>query len=147
MSFKIDLDVAGTANSLLFTNTAQEEVQGPWLDDDWGQTVIQQKITRTYIDNENDALLKFPFNFQGGYAIVNKDETNRWDIPRGYAIHPGYSPIYNVSQLQLFNFVMAVDIHIALREDRRWLEAAAGERELGAIQPGGVQAQRHRTDL
>ena len=49
-----------------------------------------------YIANEDNALLKYPLNFQGGYAFVNQDRTNRWGIPRGYAIHPGYSPVHNV---------------------------------------------------
>ena len=92
----MDLDVAGLENSLLRTSTSQEEVTHSWFDEDWGQTVIQQRITRTYIENENDALLKFPQNFQGGYALVNKDVKNSWGIPKGYAIHPGYSPVHNV---------------------------------------------------
>lgn len=68
----------------------------PWFDDDWGQTVKQQKILREYITNEDDALLKFPDNNQGGYAFVNEEQTNRWGVSRGYAIHPGYTPIHNV---------------------------------------------------
>ena len=70
----------------------------PWFEDDWGQEVIQQKISKKYIDNEDDALLKYPTNLQGGYSLVNKESFNRWGIPRGYAIHPGYSPIHNVSK-------------------------------------------------
>ena len=97
INFKVDLDVVGTKNSLLYTHTDQEEVTHPWLDDDWGTTVIQQKITRDFIDNEDNALLKLPHNLQGGYSIVNQDAKNRWNIARGYAIHPGYSPVYNVS--------------------------------------------------
>ena len=89
INFKVDLDVAGTANSLLFTHTDTEEVQHDWFDDDWGKTVIQQKITREYIENEDDALLKYPANFQGGYSFVNQEEKNAWGVPRGYAIHPG----------------------------------------------------------
>ncbi|KAL4249686.1 Amine oxidase [Abortiporus biennis] len=96
INYKVDLDVVGTENSLLHTHTSQQEVTKPWLEDDeWGSTVIEQKIFRDYVDNENDALLKFPNNFQGGYSIVNKEEKNSWGIPRGYAIHPGYSPIHN----------------------------------------------------
>ena len=34
-----------------------EEVDHPWLDDDWGKTVLQQKIMEEYIENENDVLL------------------------------------------------------------------------------------------
>lgn len=96
INFKVDLDVVGTKNSLLYTHTDQEEITHPWFDEDWGQTVIQQKITREFIETEDHSLLKFPVNFQGGYSFVNKDEKNTWEIPRGYAIHPGYSPIYNV---------------------------------------------------
>lgn len=68
----------------------------PWLDDDWGQHVIQQKITKEYIKNENDAMLKHALNYQGSYALVNQDAKNRWGYPRGYAIHPGYNSIHNV---------------------------------------------------
>ena len=96
INFKVDLDVVGTSNSLLYTHTDQEVVEQPWFDEDWGKTVIQQKITREFIENEDMAMLKFPHNFQGGYSLVNRDKPNRWDAPRGYAIHPGYSPITNV---------------------------------------------------
>ncbi|KAH9914348.1 amine oxidase catalytic domain-containing protein [Fomitopsis serialis] len=95
INYKVDLDVAGERNSLLFTHTHQEEIEQPWFEDDWGSTVLQQKITRTFVENEDDALLKFPYNFQGGYSLVNRDEKNKWGIPRGYAIHPGYNPVYN----------------------------------------------------
>lgn len=94
--YRVDFDIAGTANSLLKTTTKQEQVVHPWLEDDWGQEVIQQRITREYIDSEDDAMLKYPPNFQGGYAIVNREAPNAWGYPRGYAIHPGYNPIHNV---------------------------------------------------
>lgn len=95
INFKVDLDVVGTSNSLLYTHTDQEVIEQPWFDEDWGKTVIQQKITREIIETEDKAMLKYPHNFQGGYSFVNQDELNRWDAPRGYAIHPGYSPIVN----------------------------------------------------
>ncbi|OCH86254.1 amine oxidase catalytic domain-containing protein [Obba rivulosa] len=95
INYKVDLDVVGPRNTLLATRTAQEERTAPWFDDDWGSTFVQQKITREYITNEDDARLVYPPNFQGGYALVNTEETNAWGIPRGYAIHPGYSPVHN----------------------------------------------------
>ncbi|EKM58084.1 uncharacterized protein PHACADRAFT_206924 [Phanerochaete carnosa HHB-10118-sp] len=95
INFKVDLDIVGTENSLLFTHTDTEEVEHDWFDDDWGKTTIQQKITREIIENENQALLKYPSNFQGGYSFVNQEKKNRWTTPRGYAIHPGYSPVHN----------------------------------------------------
>ena len=98
------MDIAGTSNSLLRTSSKQEEVPRPWLDEDsdWGKTVIQQKITKEYIENENDALLRYPPNFTGGYSFVNRDITNAWGYPKGYLIHPGYSPIFNVRFLVHF---------------------------------------------
>ncbi|KAK0491590.1 copper amine oxidase [Armillaria novae-zelandiae] len=95
INFKVDFDIGGIENSLLETSTNQEVVTQPWFDDDWGHEVIQQKITKKIIENENDALLKYPQNFQGGYSIINQDNKNAWGLPRGYAIHPGYSPIHN----------------------------------------------------
>ncbi|EIW55896.1 amine oxidase catalytic domain-containing protein [Trametes versicolor FP-101664 SS1] len=95
INYKVDLDVAGEENSLLFTSTATESITQPWFEDDWGSEVIQQKISKKFIETEDDALLKFPQNLQGGYSLVNKDAKNRWGIPRGYAIHPGYSPVHN----------------------------------------------------
>ncbi|KAF8514971.1 amine oxidase catalytic domain-containing protein [Gautieria morchelliformis] len=95
INYKVDLDIVGQENSLLHTSTSQEEVERPWLEEDWGKTVIQQKITREYITNEDSALLKYPPNLQGGYAFVNKDAKNRWGYPRGYAIHAGMNPIHN----------------------------------------------------
>lgn len=90
------MDIAGTSNSLLLTRSKQEEVRRPWSDDDWGHTAIQQKLVKEYIENENDALLRYLPNFSGGYSFVNRDITNAWGNPRGYLIHPGISPIFNV---------------------------------------------------
>lgn len=104
LAFRVDLDIVGSSNSLLETTTSQEAVHQPWFDpipgeddDEWGSTVIQQKITRRIIETEDDSKLKYPVNFQGGYAIVNQEEQNRWGRPRGYAILAGYNPIHNVS--------------------------------------------------
>ncbi|THU91060.1 hypothetical protein K435DRAFT_244620 [Dendrothele bispora CBS 962.96] len=40
-------------------------------------------------------LNEYPRKVQGGYAIVNQDEKNRWGYQRGYVVHPGYSPVHN----------------------------------------------------
>ncbi|KAF7971714.1 hypothetical protein HWV62_20073 [Athelia sp. TMB] len=98
INFKVDLDVAGRNNSFMQTTMKQESMDQPWFDGDdeeeWGNPVIQQKITRTIIENEDDARVKYPTNMQGGYAIVNQDEFNRWGVMKGYSIIPGYSPIH-----------------------------------------------------
>lgn len=76
----------------------------PWLDDDeWysdssrKREVLQQKIKYTYINNEDDARVRHSSNYRESYAIVNRDEKNAWGSERGYAVHPGLSPIHNVS--------------------------------------------------
>ncbi|KAI0034736.1 amine oxidase catalytic domain-containing protein [Vararia minispora EC-137] len=95
INYKVDFDIAGLENSVLSTRTDVEEVEQPWFEDDWGSTVRQQKITRTVIENENDALLKYPPNLQGHFSVINQDAKNKWGIPRGYVVHPGYSPVHN----------------------------------------------------
>lgn len=112
INFKVDLDVAGLDNSLLHTHTDTEVVEHDWFDEDWGKTVIQQKITREVIENEDNALLKYPLNFQGGYAFINQEKKNRWDIPRGYAIHPGYSPVHNVCIMICSIAFARADVHL-----------------------------------
>ena len=80
-SHGVDMDIAGTSSSLLRTGS-QREVPRPWLneDSDYGKTFIEQKITKEYIKNEDDALLRYPPNFTSGY-------------PRGYLIPPRNSSI------------------------------------------------------
>ena len=97
INFKVDLDVVNEKNSLLEKTTHVREVTHPWLDEgDWGTTIRQQFIKSRYIETENESRLFYPPNFRGLFAFVNKEETNSWGVPRGYLIHPGYSPIYNV---------------------------------------------------
>lgn len=76
-----------------------------WLDDDDyhsdapGQgEVLQQRIEYTHITNEDNARVRHALNYGDGYAIVNRDEKNAWGSERGYAIHPGMSPIHNASR-------------------------------------------------
>jgi len=71
---RVDLDVAGTSNSVLQTRTVQETVTHPWLeeDDGWGTEILQQKIVKDYIKSEKDSRLLWPGNIQGGYALVNE---------------------------------------------------------------------------
>jgi primary-amine oxidase len=121
---KVDLDVAGTANSLMHTYTTREETTQPWFMDDWGTTVIQSRINRKIIENEDDALLKYPLNFQGGYALVNTNATNSWGMPRGYAIHPGYSPIHTV-RLPESNMIRNEKLIFCCDAEYCWLKAAA----------------------
>ncbi|KAK7006189.1 amine oxidase catalytic domain-containing protein [Favolaschia claudopus] len=116
INYKFDFDVAGTRNSLMAVTLENEVVQQPWFDDDWGQDVHQQKIVRRMIRNESDALLDYPKNYEGVYAIVNEEELNRWGYPRGYAIHPGISPIHltNLNSKRTQNNVNFAKHHLAV---------------------------------
>ncbi|KAF8316633.1 amine oxidase catalytic domain-containing protein [Clavulina sp. PMI_390] len=95
INFKVDFDIISQNNSLLAKSTVVRDVPHPWLDEDWGPSTRQQFISSRYIDSEDESRLYYPPNFQGAYAIVNKDETNSWGMPRGYGIIAGHSPIYN----------------------------------------------------
>ncbi|KAJ7683677.1 amine oxidase catalytic domain-containing protein [Mycena rosella] len=116
INYKFDFDIAGTRNSFMAVSLENEVVQQPWFDEDWGQDVHQQKIVRTMVRNESDALLDYPSNIQGLYAIVNEEELNRWGYPRGYAIHPGVSPIHltNLDSKRTRNNVNFAKHHLAV---------------------------------
>jgi primary-amine oxidase len=95
----------------------KEHKKQPWFDDDdWGSEVLQAKIARKWINNENEALLDWPINnggysdclgislspkffLAGAYLIANKDELNKWGNPRAYALHPQTSTIHQVSPM------------------------------------------------
>ena len=76
VSRRVDTDIAGTSNSLLRTSSKQE-VPRPWLDEDsdWDKIVIERKIMHIF---ENDALLRYPPNFTGGYSFINRDIVNAY---------------------------------------------------------------------
>ncbi|KAJ6561792.1 amine oxidase catalytic domain-containing protein [Mycena capillaripes] len=116
INYKLDFDIAGTRNSLMAVSLENEVVEQPWFDDDWGRDVHQQKIVRTMVRNESDALLDYPKNYEGVYAIVNEEELNRWGYPRGYAIHPGISPIHltNLDSKRTKNNVNFAKHHLAV---------------------------------
>ncbi|KAJ7447063.1 amine oxidase catalytic domain-containing protein [Mycena galericulata] len=116
INYKFDFDIAGTRNSLMAVTLENEVVEQPWFDDDWSTDVHQQKIVRTMVRNENDALLEYPKNYEGLYAIVNEEELNRWGYPRGYAIHPGVSPIHltNLDSKRTRNNVNFAKHHMAV---------------------------------
>ncbi|KAF7325587.1 Amine oxidase catalytic domain-containing protein [Mycena kentingensis (nom. inval.)] len=94
INYKFDFDIAGTRNSLMAVSLVNEAVEQPWYDDDWGSTVNQQRIVRKILKTEDQGLLEYPENLEGVYVFVNLEEKNKWGNPRGYAIHPGMSPIH-----------------------------------------------------
>ncbi|PPQ65732.1 hypothetical protein CVT24_011765 [Panaeolus cyanescens] len=135
----LDFDIAGQSNSLLRTSTHVEEVHYDWMDEDWGHTSVQQRINRDIISNEDDALLKYPPNFQGHYAIVNQEEKNAWGSSRGYAIHPGVNPIHNtvVGSKRLLNNANWARYNLAVsrRKDTEPSSSSMWNQHLSAAPP------------
>ena len=137
INFKVDLDVVNKMNSLMEQTTHVREVSFPWSDDeDWGTTTKQQFIKSRYIETEDESKLFYPPNFRGLFAFVNKDERNSWGVPRGYLIHPGYSPVHNV-RLGIIRFLyIAVQIGkfpFILFADCRWIKTHAEQCQLCEI--------------
>lgn len=113
--YKVDFDVAGRQNTMTAISLEIEEREEPWFDDDWGTTVVQQRVHRNQVANERVGKLEYPHNGQGMYVITNEEELNSWGHARGvscslhqnvlmeskatlrrkqYAIHPGASAIH-----------------------------------------------------
>ncbi|KAB5594148.1 Primary-amine oxidase [Ceratobasidium theobromae] len=92
INYKVDLDVAGTANSLQTNEVVVEQVTKPWFDPEDGLT-RQLRIKRSWIDKELQTNLGG--NGQKSYLIANKNSTNRWGYPRAYRFQPGLHAIHN----------------------------------------------------
>ncbi|RPD69235.1 hypothetical protein L226DRAFT_616928 [Lentinus tigrinus ALCF2SS1-7] len=74
------------------------------FEDELGSNAIQQKISKTSIENENNALLKYHPNLQGGSSTERLSAVGK---PRGYVIYPGHSPIDNT----VFDFKRLWNMH------------------------------------
>lgn len=94
LNYKVDLDVAGTANTISSVSLEVQEIEQPWFDDDWGTTNIQQAIVKRKHLNESTTKFENPKNGEGLLVISNEDAKNAWGAPRAYAIHAGVSNIH-----------------------------------------------------
>ncbi|KAH8919795.1 amine oxidase catalytic domain-containing protein [Atractiella rhizophila] len=126
VNYKIDFDIAGRKNSMQAVYVEMEEKPEPWfMDEDWGSTVVQPKIQRRWIDNEDDSRVNWPDNFGGAFLIANKNQTNRWGNPRAYAIHPQTSTIHmtNLKSKRTLKNVNWAKQHVAVtkyHDNERW---------------------------
>ena len=85
LTFKADLDILGTANSLAKHSIVPVAESYPWSH---GATRNTMKLERTYIDTEDEGKINWPENGASMYIVVNKDETNKYGEERGYRIMP-----------------------------------------------------------
>ncbi|QRV88148.1 primary-amine oxidase [Ceratobasidium sp. AG-Ba] len=78
INYKVDLDIAGTSNSLQTNEVFVEEVTKPWFDEEDGPT-RQLRINRTWTV----------------YLIANKNQKNQWGYPKSYRFQPGLHAVHN----------------------------------------------------
>ncbi|KAG8532817.1 uncharacterized protein KY384_002695 [Bacidia gigantensis] len=86
LNYKLDLDVAGTKNSLMRTALVPATETYPWSN---GKARNTMKLDRSFITSENDGKLNWDANNAVFYSIVNKDQPNQYGEYRGYKIMRG----------------------------------------------------------
>ncbi|EIM84675.1 copper amine oxidase [Stereum hirsutum FP-91666 SS1] len=85
LTFKADIDIVGTANTLAKHAVVPVSVEYPWSN---GTVRNTMKLERSYVESEDEGKLMWPTNSQAMYVVVNKNETNKYGEPRGYRIMP-----------------------------------------------------------
>ncbi|KAI2080782.1 hypothetical protein LOZ04_004158 [Ophidiomyces ophidiicola] len=85
INYKLDMDVNGTANSLMKATVIPTKEQYPWSDGQWRHTM---KLDKSFITNERHSKINWDQNQATSYFIVNKDAPNKYGEYRGYRIAP-----------------------------------------------------------
>ncbi|KAL2216423.1 copper amine oxidase [Thermoascus aurantiacus ATCC 26904] len=85
LNYKLDIDINGTANTLMKTAIVPVSEEYPWSA---GQKRNTMKLERSFITNENMSKLMWPENNGAMYTVVNKDAKNKYGEYRGYRIVP-----------------------------------------------------------
>lgn len=85
LNFKADFDILGTANTIqLMTNTPVTTTY-PWSGNKTRNTM---KLTRSFIESEDESRLNWDQNGQTQFLVVNQDEKNQYGELRGYRVLP-----------------------------------------------------------
>ncbi|XP_051774870.1 retina-specific copper amine oxidase isoform X2 [Erpetoichthys calabaricus] len=82
ISFKVDLDIAGTNNYFLTKDMAYHEVQVPWSPE---RRVQVPKLVEKQLKTENEAALRFDQKIPR-YLHIASNKTNKWGHNRSYRI-------------------------------------------------------------
>ncbi|KAF1813785.1 primary-amine oxidase [Eremomyces bilateralis CBS 781.70] len=90
INYKADFDIVGVNNSLQVSELVVANVTQPWFPE--LGTFEQMKMNVSYKAEEEQ--FDWAPNNQAMYVVLNKNETNKWDQPRGYRIVPGRSDIH-----------------------------------------------------
>ncbi|KAI8936065.1 hypothetical protein NX059_007565 [Plenodomus lindquistii] len=83
LTFKADMDILGTKNSVQKIEFVPESVTYPWSN---GKVHNTFKATRDFITNEDEASINWAPNDAIMYSIVNKEAPNRFGEYPGYRI-------------------------------------------------------------
>lgn len=85
LNFKADFDILGTANSVQLMRNTPVTTTYPWSGNKTRNTM---KLTRSFIEDEDDGRFNWDANAQTQVIIVNQDEKNSYGEFRGYRILP-----------------------------------------------------------
>lgn len=82
LNFKADFDILGTANTMQMTSFVPVTESYVWSD----QPRNTMKLSRRFVQSEDESRLIFSGNEATQYRIVNTDKTNKYGEYRGYRI-------------------------------------------------------------
>ncbi|KAL1876689.1 hypothetical protein Plec18167_005097 [Paecilomyces lecythidis] len=85
LNYKLDMDIDGTANTLMKTAIVPSKESYPWSN---GQMRNTMKLERSFVESEDESKLMWPANGGAMYSVVNKDSKNKYGEYRGYRIMP-----------------------------------------------------------
>ncbi|KAL8685663.1 MAG: hypothetical protein Q9218_007622 [Villophora microphyllina] len=85
LNYKVDLDVAGTANSVVKAELVPVSKVYPWSN---GREINTMTLDRTFLASEDEGKLNWDVNNAVMYSVINKDAVNPYGEYRSYKIMP-----------------------------------------------------------
>ncbi|XP_074835333.1 amine oxidase [copper-containing] 3-like [Carettochelys insculpta] len=82
INYKVDLDVGGTANTLMAHDMAFESVQAPWSPE---HRIQRPRLIKTVLDTEDKAAFRLQAKMPR-YIYFASNRENKWGHKRGYRI-------------------------------------------------------------
>lgn len=91
LNFKADFDILGTSNTMELTSVIPVTESYVWSD----KPRNTMKLSRKFIESEDESGLLWDANAATQYHIVNTDQKNKYGELRGYRIMPDSSTIHS----------------------------------------------------
>ncbi|KZT51209.1 amine oxidase [Calocera cornea HHB12733] len=89
LNFKVDLDILGQKNSLQNVSIVPATVEYPW---NKGKTRNTMKLEKSFVSTETG--IDWPYNSAVIYAVVNKDQPNKFGEYPGLRVLPSTAPVH-----------------------------------------------------